>query len=132
MVNYRYDVESECFRRVDNRGKPLYVNITEAQKIILQLDLGYSVTSIEGKVALSNPKGTVTTIRSFIRNYRAGNIEIPTDAPAPARVFDDVMESNRIDELEKRIEKLEKIISGLATDDEQKSFKDKVKLWLKS
>ena len=131
MAKYHYNVEKEAFVREDNKGKPLYVNISEAQKIVLQLDLGYSVSSIEGKVALSNPKGTVTTIRSFIRNYKAGNIEIPSDAPAPARVFDDILESNKLEELEERIENLEDIISDITTNGGL-SFKEKVKEWLKS
>ena len=131
MAKYHYNVEKEAFVREDNKGKPLYVNISEAQKIVLQLDLGYSVSSIEGKVALSNPKGTVTTIRSFIRNYKAGNIEISSDAPAPARVFDDILESNKLEELEERIENLEDIISDITANGGQ-SFTEKVKEWLKS
>ena len=127
MVKYKYDVESECFRRVDNRGKPLWVNVTEAQSIALKLDLGYSITQIEGKVSLANPQGTVTTIRSFIKNYRAGNIEIPSDAPLPVRAFDEMSDSSRIDNLEKRVERLEDIFYGT----EEFDILGKVKSWIK-
>ena len=131
MVKYSYDIERECFKRADNRGKPLYVNIVEAQKIEHQLNLGYSLTQIEGKVALSNPMGTATTIKSFVRNYKQGNIEMPENAPLPVRVFDNITESNKIEELEERIENLEDIISDITANGGQ-SFTEKVKEWLKS
>lgn len=115
-MKYIYDVEKECFKREDNRGKPLYVNITEAQKIALQLDLGYPLTQIEGKIALANPQGTATTIKSFIRNYKQGNIIMPEDAPVPVRIFDEMTDSTRIDNLEKRVSILENILSELKSD----------------
>ena len=76
MVKYNYNVEMEAFKRSDNRGKAIYVNVAEAQKIVSMLELGYSVADICGKVSLNSPKGSLTTIKSFIRNYKSGNIEI--------------------------------------------------------
>lgn len=123
MVEYYYDVNIEAFKRADNRGKPLYVNITEAQRIISLLDLGYSVSDVEGKVSLSSPHGTITTVKSFIRNYKQDNINMPTDAPAPVKVFDSISDANRIDLLEERVTKLEMI--------QNESVLDKVKSWIK-
>lgn len=125
MVNYYYDVGSESFKREDNRGKGLYVNITEAQRIVNLLDLGHSLTEVEGKVTLSNPKGTSTTIKSFIKNYKNGNIEMPIDAPAPVRVFEELSDSSRIDELEERVSALEEIFAK-----PKKTRFEKVKSWM--
>lgn len=123
MVEYHYDVNTEAFKRADNRGKSLYVNITEAQRIISLLNLGYSISDIEGKVSLSSPQGTITTVKSFIRNYKQGNINMPTDAPAPVKVFDSITDGSRIDLLEERVTKLEMI--------QKESVLDKVKSWIK-
>ena len=87
-MKYEYDVGLEGFRRTDRRGKPLYVNITEANRIINLLNLGHSVADIKGKVSLSSPMGTITTINSFIRNYNEGNIIIPEDVPAPTKAYE--------------------------------------------
>lgn len=140
-MKYKYDVDLEAFKRVDNRGKPLYVNIIEANRIINLLNLGHSVADINGKISLSNPKGTVTTINSFIRNYREDNIIMPEDAPVPSRVFDSLTESERIDALEDRIKNLEDRFSEIKSDcfcscfageskDEESNI-DKVKAWLR-
>lgn len=107
MANYIYNPNKEAFVREDNRGKPLYINITEAQRIISLMDLGYSVADIENKMSLCNPKGTSTTVKSFIKNYKSGNIEIPENAPAPAGVFDGLTDNDRLNELEERVSKLE-------------------------
>ena len=124
MAKYEYNVDCECFKRLDNRGKPLYVNIIEANRIINLINLGHSVADINGKVALSNPKGTVTTINSFIRNYREDNIIMPDDAPAPVKVFESFGDSDRISALEERITELEMI--------QNESVLDKVRKWIKS
>lgn len=109
MANYNYNPNKEAFvREKDNRGKPIYVNVTEAQRIVSLIDLGYSVADIENKMSLSNPKGTSTTVRSFIKNYKEGNIQIPNDAPAPSRIFDGLTDNDRLNELEERVSKLEK------------------------
>ena len=108
MANYIYNPNKEAFVREDNRGKPLYINITEAQRIISLMDLGYSVADIENKMSLSNPKGTSTTVKSFIKNYKLDNIEIPDNAPAPSGVFNGLTDNDRLDALEERVSKLEK------------------------
>lgn len=122
MANYKYDARAEVFKRTDNRGNPLKVNITEAQRIESLINLGYSTTAILNKVNLN--QGTASTVKNFIRNYNEGNIEIPTDAPAPVKVLDEITDSKRIDELEKRVTELELI--------QKESALDKVKKWIRS
>lgn len=122
MAKYGYDVRGEVFKREDNRGNPLRINIAEAQRIISLLNLGYSTTAILNKVELS--KGTSSTVKNFIKNYQAGNIDIPDDAPAPVQVLDEMEDSRRIDALEERVTKLELI--------QKESTLDKVKQWIRS
>ena len=117
-MKYIYNVELEAFKREDNRGKPLYVNITEANRIISLINLGYTVADVTNKVSLSNPKGTVTTINSFIKNYRNGNIILPDDAPAPVNVFESLTESDRISALEDRVTELENKFSEITFTEE--------------
>ena len=135
-MKYTYNVELEAFRREDKKGKPLYVNIIEANRIVSLLNLGHSVAEINGKVSLSNPKGTVTTINSFIRNYNDGNIEIPDDAPTPVHNLESLTDSSRIDRLEKRVADLEKLMKLVENGEcfcscsAEESITDKVKSWL--
>ena len=139
-MRYVYNIEMEAFRREDKRGKPLYINIAEANRIINLLNMGYSVASINGKISLNNPKGTVTTINSFIRNYNEGNIIMPENAPAPVHIFESITDSDRIDELEKRISNLEDRFSELKSDcfisafagesKEENTLFNKVKSWM--
>ncbi len=123
MAKYEYDANREVFVRKDKRGNHLAVNIAEAQRIINFMNLGYSVDGIQGKMNLVSPKGTASTVKSFIRNYKQGNIEMPNDAPVPVRLFESVEDDNRIDELEERISRIEQKMN--------ESWKDKVKLWMR-
>lgn len=111
MARYEYDVKNEYFRRkIENGwrgGKPFYVNITEANKIINLINLGYNTTEINDKVSLVNPKATATTIRNFVNKYKKGDILIPKDAPAPSIVYNSLTDSDRLTALEKRVTELE-------------------------
>jgi len=122
MANYEYDADIEMFRRTDNRGNHLAVNIYEAQRIVSLLNLGYSLSKIQNKVKLTNPKAGMSTLRSFIRNYEEGNIKIPEDAPAPSRVFDTISDSDRISKLEERVTLIEEKMN------EKKSFRERLGL----
>jgi len=124
MVNYIYDVNDEYFKRADNRGRPLYLNVTEALRIVNMIDMGNSIPAIVNKVNLVHPSATTTTIKSFIRNYNEGNIEIPTNAPVPSNVFDEMTVESNYDALERRVSALEEMM-------ENKSVTGKVKSWLK-
>ena len=115
-MKYVYDVDRECFKRIDNRGKSLHVNITEANRIVNLLNLNYSVPAIINKVSLVDPQATQTTVKSFIRNYNEGNIEIPTDAPVPSRIFDEMTIEINYNDLEERVKSLEDRMSELRSD----------------
>lgn len=125
-MKYEYNVKLEAFKRIDNRGKPLFVNVIEANRIVHLLNLGYSISEITTKVTLSNPKGTATTLNSFIRNYKQGNIEIPTDVPSPRRQFESMTDNDRLNSLEERVIKLEKLMEN-----RKETTFNKVKSWLK-
>lgn len=133
MAEYYYDVHDEVFKRTDNRGNHLAVNVAEAQRIESLINLGYSEYKIQDKVVLSNPKASRSTINSFIKNLKAGNIHMPEDAPAPILMFDSLTDSERIDALEERISKLEEWIkdNNVISENTEKSLTNKVKSWIR-
>lgn len=133
MVNYNYDVNKEAFVRSDKRGRALYVNISEANRIISLLDLGHSITDIQMKVVLVNPKGTATTVKNFIKNYTEGKINMPENAPAPSKIFQSLTDNDRLNNLEERVSKLEEIIenNNVISKNDENSLTDKVKSWMK-
>ena len=143
MVKYDYDVEKECFKRVDNRGRPLMINITEGKKVESMLNLGYPISQIYRKIDWVNDINE-TNLRTFVRNLQNGNIDVSGDYPAPRPVFEDLTISG----LENRIEKLEEIVknhedrfSELKSDcfisafadesNEEKGIIDEVKSWMR-
>lgn len=135
MAKYNYNPNKEAFVREDNKGKPLYVNITEAQRIVSLIDLGYSVADIENKMSLSNPKGTSTTVKSFLKNYKKGNINMPDNAPAPSMVFDSMTDNDRLTALEERVTALENAqkcechdaVENMYTEKSKTSWKDSIR-----
>lgn len=133
MAEYYYDSNDEVFKRMDNRGNYLAINISEALRIIGLIDLGYSNYSIKNKVIISNPKCKSTTIDSFIRNYKNGNIIIPENAPAPTQLFESITVDDRINSLEKRVDELEELINNnnVISKNSENSLSDKVKSWMK-
>ena len=142
MVKYEYDIERECFRRVDNRGRPLMINITEGKKVESMLNLGYPVAQIYRKIDWVNDINE-TNLRTFVRNLNNGNIDVSGDYPAPQIVF----EGLTIDGLEDRIAKLEEIVksheekfsdmrhecfmSTYVEEPKKKGILDEVKSWMK-
>ena len=133
MAEYYYDADNEVFKRMDNRGNYLAINISEALRIIGLIDLGYSNHSIKNKVVISNPNCRSTTIDSFIKNYKNGNINIPENAPAPTQLFESITNEDRISSLEKRVEKMEEMINNniVISKNGENSLTDKVKSWMK-
>ena len=130
MVKYSYDVEEECFKRNNTRGRPLYVNIIEAQRITHLVDLGAYTENIVEKVKLSNPKAGKSTVRTFIKNYKEDNVEMPSDAPVPARVFDEMKEESRVNALEKRVETLENIVGTLLDEPKSEGIIERIRTWI--
>jgi len=131
MVKYEYDIDEEGFRRVDRRGRILPINITEARRIASLLDLGFGVDTIHKKMVYTQNVSKTTT-RSFIKNYREGNIDLDGDYPAPCRVMEHMDTEAKLNELDNRIKCLENIVFGENCQssecncDEEKSWKN---LW---
>lgn len=105
-VNYVYDVENECFKREDGRGRPFQINIVEAKKIETLVDLGYSVQKIYDKIDF-NGDVSITNLRTFINNYKRGNMDLDKDYPAPQVILDDITMDTRVTELEAKVQMLE-------------------------
>ena len=121
MVKYEYDAEEEGFRRVDRRGRILPINIVEARRIASLLDLGWGVEAIHKKMVYTQTVSPTTT-KSFIRNYREGNIDLDGDYPAPSKVMSNMDLEARMSSLEARVNALE----GSEVDSEDASWKN---LW---
>lgn len=109
MVKYEYDIEVEGFRRVDRRGRILPINITEARRIASLIDLGWGVEAIHNKMVYTQQVSKTTT-RSFIKNYKEGNINLDGDYPAPVKVMEHMDTEAKLKELEERVNKLENIV----------------------
>ena len=126
MAKYEYDPIIEKFRRVDNKGKPLDINIVEARRIVALKNLGYKVPSIFRDNEMNLPsKIGITTLRTFIKNYDDGNISIEGEFPVPKAVFDDMTKESEIDDLKRRVEILEQVV------EKKTEEKSKVRKWLK-
>lgn len=105
-MKYEYRVEEEDFKRVDNRGSPIRINISEARQIESLLNLGYSVAKIYEKVDFENDV-SMTNLRTFIRNLKEGNIDLDGDYPAPVRMVQEMGDDVRIAELEEKLKELQ-------------------------
>lgn len=127
MVKYDYDVENECFSRVDGRGKSYKINIYEGKRIESLRGIGYSVQKIYDKMTFNN-EVTITNLRSFIRNLEEGNISVDGDYPAPVQNFEKLDTEARITELERKVESLQSNKES-KTD---KSILGRVKAWMQN
>ena len=115
MVKYEYDVDEEGFRRVDRRGRILPINIVEARRIASLLDLGFGVDTIHKKMVY-NQDVSKTTTRSFIKNYREGNISLEGDFPAPTKVMEHMDTEAKLTEMDNRIKSLEDRFAEIRSD----------------
>lgn len=97
-MRYNYDSDNECFVREDGLGKKLWINSVEAQRIITLYDLGNNIPEIRNKIRFNSRKVSESTVESFIKNYRNGEIIIPYDAPMP--VCEDLTVEERLSKLE--------------------------------
>jgi len=98
-MRYEYDVETETFRRIDGRGRPLEFNIIEAKRIESLRNLGFSVQKIYDKIDFANDV-SITNLRTFIKNLESGELSTEGEFPAPTPVIKDL-------DLEVRVQKLE-------------------------
>ena len=128
-MRYDYNSELECFVREDGLGKKIWINSSEAQRIVTMRDLGYSIAKINAKIDFNSDKVYESTIVNFLKNVDEGNIIVNGDYPAPKKMVDDLTVSDRITNLEKRISDLEDMIEDIMNTDD--SWGNKVKSWLK-
>ena len=117
-MRYDYDVETETFRRIDGRGRPLEFNIVEARRIEQLRNLGFSVQKIYDKIDFANDV-TVTNVRTFVKNMENGELSTEGEFPAPTPVFKDLDLEARVRDLEHEVE--------LLKNKEEKSWLQKLK-----
>lgn len=129
MVKYEYNVEQEVFRRVDNRGVPLRVNIVEARRIKSMMDLGLKATTIIQKIDFVN-NISITNLKTIMNNIENGNINLDGDYPIPTRNLEDINYDIRISNLEERVGKLEIKLNDLGSS-KDKAIVERWKQWLR-
>lgn len=115
-MKYEYNEDEECFRRVDGRGRCLWVNITEARQIESLMNLGYSVEDIKWKVQLSSPKAGKHAIVSMIKNINEGNVDLTGDYKIPVAQLEEIDDDIRLSRVEDRVSAIEDTIAGLKTE----------------
>ena len=134
MVRYEYRVDEEDFKRIDNRGRPIKINITEARQIESLLNLGYSITKIYDKVDFYEDV-SITTLRTFVRNLKEGDIDLEGDYPAPVYIKKDIDLEARVFKLEQDIGKFESMLNELSEklteDNKESETVKKVRTWLR-
>ena len=131
MKKYKYNSDLECFERFDEDGFPvgrkLWVNITEARKIITLYNLGNSVGLIQSKMHFASNKASGSTVKTIINLYEDDEIELDGEYPAPKNDFEELSYDGRLDSLEDRVSKLENIVFN---DVEKENLWSKVKSWI--
>ena len=117
MKKYQYNTDFECFERLDNNGNPtgkkLWVNITEARRIVTLHNLGNSTGLIQSKMKFASKNATGHTVVTIIKLYENDEIELDGDYPAPKSDVEDMTFDSRIDALEDRIKVLEEKFAGI-------------------
>ena len=140
-MKYNYDVDKECFVREDGLGKKIWINSSEAHRIMTMYSLGNSIGEIRNKIQFVNSrKVTESTIKNFILNVNQGNITLDEDYPAPVKLVEELTVSDRVEALENRVSELENKFAEIKSDCFCTAFADetrnessisKVKSWLK-
>lgn len=131
-MKYQYNKELECFERIDKKGKKLWINSVEGQRIVTLSELGNLVPEIRNKINFSSRKVSESSIDSFLKLYHKGDITLPDDVGVPVDVSLTVEE--RIQSLEDRVSELEDIVyrepvtdGADVTDGAEVSWTDKVR-----
>lgn len=134
MVEYKYNEEIEMFRRVDNRGPSLKVNIVEARRIKSMMDLGIKAPTIMKKIDFVN-NISMTNLRTIMSNIQNGNIDLDGDYPIPSGQIKDMDIEIRINQLEKDLNEFKRkvlhhddVLSEM--NDSKKKLTGRVKKWL--
>jgi hypothetical protein len=92
-------------------------------------DLGNSVGLIQSKMSFSSKKASGHTVGTIIKLYEEGDIELDGNYPIPSTDFDNLNNDIKIENLEARVEVLEKKLVELENKDDE-SFTGKVKSWI--
>lgn len=127
MVKYEYRPDLEVFRRVDNRGPSLKINIVEARRIDSMMKLGIKAPTIMKKIDFVN-NISMTNLRTIMNNIDKGNLKLEGDYPAPTEDIKDMDIEMRITQLERDFQEFkEKHMNCKCSE----STFDKVKSWLR-
>ena len=137
-MKYNYNTDLECFVREDGLGKKIWINSSEAHRIMTMYSLGNSIGEIRNKIEFVNSrKVTESTVKNFISNVNMGNIILDENYPAPVKLVEEMTDNDRICKLEERVTNLEDKISELKSEcfitafaDESKK-ESKVRKWLR-
>ena len=121
-MKYTSNKELECFEREDKLGKKICINNIEAQRIVTLHELGNTVPEIRNKITFHSKKVTQSTIESFLKNVKRGDIVVPTDDIIP--VHEDLSIEERIKRLE---DDLEEIKQRLISNEQGQSISDKLR-----
>lgn len=136
MVKYEYNPNIEGFKRVDNRGHSLDIDIVEARRIVALQNLGYTVPDIFKEMGLAR-KISISTLRTFLKNYNNGNISIEGEFPVPQKHLDEMDTELKMDDLERRIKSLEEwkesftsVSNSKKIENTKDSKRNRVRRWL--
>ena len=127
-MRYNYDVKNECFVREDGLGKKIWINITEAQRIVTLHELGNSIGQINSKINFQSGKVSESTVKNFLNNVENGNIEVYGDYPAPVGVIQDLTIEERLNNLERDVEELK---NNLCKCEDDNKLLERFKGWLR-
>lgn len=106
MVKYQYNVEMEGFQRIDRRGRVLPINITEGRRIDSMSQLGCSSQEIYDGITFNAKTVTHSTVKTFLKNVKEGNINLEGDYPAPSKTIEEMSLESRVDRLEEKMDSL--------------------------
>lgn len=127
MVKYEYNEELEVFKRVDNRGVPLYFNISEARQIESMRRLGMKAPTIQKRIDFVNDV-SATNLRTFIKNLEEGNIDLSGDYRLPSKSFEELDWEARISKIESDLADMRERYCTCA--EKKESLGERVRKWL--
>ena len=132
MKKYQYNSELECFERFKDGkpfGKKLWVNITEARRIVAMYELGNSIGLIQSKMQFASKKATGYTVQTIIKLYEDDEIELNGDYPAPNVDFMEMDMDSRIEALDERVRILEEKMT-CECNSPKKNVVERIRTWI--
>ena len=128
-MKYEYNADLECFVREDGLGKKIWINSSEAQRILTMRDLGYSIPKICNRIQFNSGKVYESSIKNFLKNVDNGNLIVSEDYPAPKNQLIELTLEERISRLEDEWSEFKERIENPAP---RKDISERFKSWLKS